>query len=664
MNHHLFRFLFALGAAVLLWVGAGFVNGHLLALCVTLLIAAVYGYGTLELARFRRGTAQLHQALLNIPEGLADLQTWLAPLPAALHNPVRQRIEGERSLLPGPALTPYLVGLLVMLGMLGTFLGMVVTLNGAVFALEGTPDLAAIRAAFATPIRGLGLAFGTSVAGVATSAVLGLLSALSRRERAACSQLLDSRIATTLRPFSHAHQRQAAYQALQAQTQALPQVLGQVQQLMEQMQAMGERMHAQLLAQQQGFHAEVGVAYTALAASVERSLSEALAHSAQAASQSLQPVLHTALEGLAAESRSLHERMVAATQSQTTQLLATTQSQTEQMLQATQARSEALLSAAQTQAEQLATATQARSEQLLGATHAHIQGLATQLQADEQQRQQAWASAMDTLLAKADAQQQQRQAQDAAWAQAQAARADATLALLQAELRQLRDADAARSEAAVARLAALQDAVAQHLADLGLALEAPIGRLIETASEAPRAAAEVIGQLRQQVSSNVERDNALLEERSRILRTLHTLLDGIQHASTEQRAVIDSLVATSAVALEQAGGQFVERVAGEASKLADIAASVTSSAVDVSSLSEAFGFAVQAFNASNEKLLAGLQRIEGELDKSMARSDEQLAYYVAQAREVIDLSIGAQKGIVDELRQLATQQAQLAHEAA
>ena len=36
----------------------------------------------------------------------------------------------------------------------------------------------------------------------------------------------------------------------------------------------------------------------------------------------------------------------------------------------------------------------------------------------------------------------------------------------------------------------------------------------------------------------------------------------------------------------------------------------------------------------------------------MARSDEQLAYYVAQAREVIDLSISAQQGIVEDLRRL------------
>ena len=36
----------------------------------------------------------------------------------------------------------------------------------------------------------------------------------------------------------------------------------------------------------------------------------------------------------------------------------------------------------------------------------------------------------------------------------------------------------------------------------------------------------------------------------------------------------------------------------------------------------------------------------------MARSDEQLAYYVAQAREVIDLSITSQQSIVEDLRRL------------
>jgi hypothetical protein len=48
----------------------------------------------------------------------------------SLRNAVRLRVEGERVAMPGPALTPYLVGLLVLLGMLGTLLGMVATLRG------------------------------------------------------------------------------------------------------------------------------------------------------------------------------------------------------------------------------------------------------------------------------------------------------------------------------------------------------------------------------------------------------------------------------------------------------------------------------------------------------------------------------------------------------
>jgi Holliday junction resolvasome RuvABC endonuclease subunit len=84
--------------------------------------------------------------------------------------------------------------------------------------------------------------------------------------------------------------------------------------------------------------------------------------------------------------------------------------------------------------------------------------------------------------------------------------------------------------------------------------------------------------------------------------------------------------------------------------------------VDVASLSDAFGFAVRSFNEANEKLIANLQRIESAMDKSMARSDDQLAYYVAQAREVIDLSLMSQKEIVEELRQLPGRQALVADE--
>jgi dsDNA-specific endonuclease/ATPase MutS2 len=177
--------------------------------------------------------------------------------------------------------------------------------------------------------------------------------------------------------------------------------------------------------------------------------------------------------------------------------------------------------------------------------------------------------------------------------------------------------------------------------------------LAQAASEAPRAAADVVAELRHQLSESMARDNAVLEERSRIMETLRTLLDALNQASAEQRATIDGLVASSSAWLEQAGTRFTEQVDAESRRMAEVAAQVTGSAVEVASLGEAFGFAVQLFSESNDKLTAQLQRIESALSRSIARSDEQLAYYVAQAREVIDLSIMSQRQIVEDLQQFS-----------
>jgi hypothetical protein len=250
MKRYSFHIAFALGALAVVWVAAAVATSHLLVLGMAAVIGAVYVFGAMELRQYRAATSALNQALTDIPQDLQNLSDWLITLPAGLQNPIRQRVEGERVGLPGPALTPYLVGLLVMLGMLGTFLGMVVTLNGAVFALEGSTNIAGIRSAFSEPIKGLGLAFGTSVAGVATSAMLGLMSSLARRERAQATQVLDTLTATTLRGFSLVHQRQETFKALQQQSQALPQVVQQLQTLMVQMAQTSQQMNERLMANQ------------------------------------------------------------------------------------------------------------------------------------------------------------------------------------------------------------------------------------------------------------------------------------------------------------------------------------------------------------------------------------------------------------------------------
>jgi len=644
MKKHAFHLAFALGLLALLWVAASVARTHLLVLVMTAVIALVYLLGLLELQRFRRTTAELQQALDAVPAELSDLHGWLQQVPQALREAVRLRVEGERSALPGPAFTPYLVGLLVMLGMLGTFLGMVVTLNGAVFALEGSNSVQGMRAAFSEPVRGLGLAFGTSVAGVATSAMLGLMASLSRRERALAALQLDGLIGQQLRRFSLAHQRQETLRALQQQSQALPLVTQQLQDLMAQMarhsQHLSEQLSAQLTRQQDTFHREVRGSYTELARSVDETLRQTLGQSLQMASESIRPVVQATLADMAEQGRAQHERMVEHTTGQLQSLVQQTQHSLLAHEQQLQSRGQAWLAQLQQVQTEHSTAQHTQDSQRQQAWQERLEQLGQTLQ-------QQWQTATQAQLS--------QQAQVAEQLQRTAAAIDAQAQqmgqALHAELGALREQEAQRAQAAVQALADLQAAVTTHLSTLGTALEAPITRLIDTASQAPQAAAEVIAQLRQEMSQSMARDNALLDERTRILETLNTLLEAINHASREQRNVIDALVASSQQTLADASAQFQERLAQDSGQLAEVATELRASAVDVASLGEAMGQAVRSFGDSNTQLLAQLQGIEAALGQSLARSDEQLAYYVAQARELIDLSIGSQKEVLDALQQ-------------
>ena len=736
MNRTISLAAFCVGLVAVCWVGVGYVGTSPLALTMTAIIGTVYVVGAVELLRFNRATATLARALASIPDNLSSLGDWLDTLPPSMQNAVRLRIEGERVGLPGPALTPYLVGLLVLLGMLGTFLGMVVTLNGAVIALESTTDLQTIRASLAAPVKGLGVAFGTSVAGVAASAMLGLVSALGRRERLLTAQILDVRIATALRGFSLAHQRQETFKALQLQARILPDVVDKLQAMMVQMDRQSQQLSDRLLANQESHYREAKGIYEALASSVDQSLKHSLTESARMAGATIQPVVEATMSGIARETTSLHARMADTVKAQldgvserfgatvTTvsdtwtaalarhertgdalhtklqdvlQTYADTFEQRSAALLATVDRTHTALQADLAGAVTgIARDTGALHEKLADRLETRLDGLSNRFGAAAAKLVDAWTEALGKQALSGEALAGQMQQSLESVADTFAQRSSALLATvkeahvaLQAELAtadrqrlttltQAVESMAASLQrewqAAGERTLAQQERICRTLEETARDLSAQaqtqasstideVTRLMESAAEAPRAAADVIAALRQELSASIARDNALLEERSRIMETLGALLDAINHASTEQRGAIDALVASSTALLERSSARFEASVEAESAKLTDVASRIASGAVEVSSLSEAFGFSVQLFSESNEKLMETLQRIEDSLNKSVARSDEQLAYYVAQAREVIDLSILSQKQIVEDLQRLSGKPALVAGEA-
>ncbi|ONP33051.1 chemotaxis protein [Burkholderia cenocepacia] len=922
--------VFVAGLLAVGWIGAGYVASNPLAAAVTLLIGACYVAGAWELLRYRQATATLSHAVAGLTEPPAKLDPWLDTLHPGLRGAVRARVEGARVALPGPALTPYLVGLLVLLGMLGTLLGMVVTLKGTGAALESATDLDAIRASLIAPVKGLGFAFGTSIAGVATSAMLGLLSALVRRERIDAAHQLDAKIATTLRVHSSAHQRDESFRLLQRQADVMPALVDRLQTMMTTLEARSVALHDRQLESQQAFFDRTERAYAGLASNVGDALKESAAESARVAGAALQPVVAATMTGLAQEMAALRDTVTGAVQRQldgltdgfekttgnvtavwnraldeqrragdaVAQQLQTTLGQftdtfaqrssdlldgVATRLESTEgrlsdawrdalarqeqvgetlagqharalgeaaatferhsaatlaavreshaglqtqlaARDEARLSAwndslaamaaklgdewqragehsagrqqeicdalTQTTRDLAAQAStfEQRSNDLLTTIRESHTGLQSQLAARDEERLSAWSDSLAAMAAKlgdewqragvhsAGRQQEicdalaqttrdlaaqastfeqrsndllttirdshtglqsQLAARDearlSAWndslaamaaklgdewqragvhsagrqqeicdalaqttrdlaAQAStfeqrsndllttireshtglqsqlAARDEARLAAwndsLAAMAAALRDEWAQTSAQAAARHQDICDTLTRTANDITAQAQVhasdtinEIARLVQAASEAPKAAADVVAELRQRLSDSMVRDTAMLEERSRLLATLETLLGAVNHASTEQRAAIDALVSTSADLLDRVGARFNDTVEAETRKLDSVAAQVTAGAVEVASLGDAFGMAVQVFGESNDKLLTHLQRIEAALEKSLARSDEQLEYYVAQAREVIDLSVMSQKQIVEDLQQLAGRRA-------
>ncbi|WP_420984091.1 DUF802 domain-containing protein [Burkholderia contaminans] len=922
--------VFVAGLLAVGWIGVGYVASNPLAAAVTLLIAACYVAGAWELLRYRQATATLSRAVAGLTEPPAKLDTWLDTLHPGLRGAVRARVEGARVALPGPSLTPYLVGLLVLLGMLGTLLGMVVTLKGTGAALESATDLDAIRASLIAPVKGLGFAFGTSIAGVATSAMLGLLSALVRRERIDAAQQLDAKIATTLRVHSSAHQRDESFRLLQRQADVMPSLVDRLQTMMTTLEARSVALHDRQIESQQAFFDRTERAYAGLASNVGDALKESAAESARVAGAALQPVVAATMTGLAQEMAALRDTVTGAVQRQldgltdgfekttgnvtavwnralyeqrragdaVAQQLQTTLGQftdtfsqrsadlldgvatrlestesrlsdawrdalsrQEQVgetlagqharalgeaaaaferhsgatlaamreshagLQADLAardeqrvaawndslaamaaklgdewqragvhsaarqqeicdalaqttrdltaqaatfeqRSNALLSTirdshaglqtqlaardeerltawndslaamaaklgdewqragvhsagrqqeicdalAQTTRDLTAQAStfEQRSNELLSTIRDSHTGLQTQLAARDEERLTAWNDSLAAMAAKLGDEWQragvhsagrQQEICDAlaqttrdlaaqastfeqrsnellstirdshAGLQSQlAARDEERLAAwndsLAAMAAALRDEWAQTSAQAATRQQDICDTLARTANDITAQAQVhasdtinEIARLVQAASEAPKAAADVVAELRQRLSDSLVHDTAMLEERSRLLATLETLLGAVNHASTEQRTAIDALVSTSADLLDRVGARFNDTVDAETRKLDSVAAQVTAGAVEVASLGDAFGMAVQVFGESNDKLLTHLQRIEAALEKSLARSDEQLEYYVAQAREVIDLSMMSQKQIVEDLQQLAGRRA-------
>ncbi|MDY0073095.1 MAG: hypothetical protein RBR77_10645 [Thauera sp.] len=640
MNRIFNLLAFALGLAVVLWVGVGYVGRSNLALLMTVLIAAVYLLGASELWRFNRASAALANALSRVRSGgTATAQVaanegsdWLNSVPAPLAAVVRQRLGGEAAAFPGPALSPYLVGMLVLLGMLGTFLGMVMTLDGAVQALEMSTDLQAMRSALAAPVKGLGVAFGTSVAGVAASAMLGLLLALARRERVRLGQQLNRLLQDELRPHSLAWQRTQAYAALNSQAEDLPRLVDRMEQMMNVLLSRDEASQAAQRSAQAEFQAHSRSEFEALALRLEHGMQQQLAVAVGQAGDALQVLTSRHAEQAAQAASALQDQLGSGLQ----QLLA-------ELARHSAASADALERALSAQLEQQ------RAEQRAATQALHQAGS----QFSAQFTQQADAL-LDGFSERLLAIEQQLAAQAAQQCSSQ----EHSLAQFSSQLGTQWQSNA---EAARVEHRRLLEHVGEALREM-LAEQAGHNRqqrseleaLLSAAAVAPQAAGEVLSRLDERVSTRIASEQAMLAAHQQLLVQMQTVLDRLDASAGEQAAASTRLVGETAHTLGELGSAFAAHSAAQRDELAASSGELQASALEIASLGDAFALAVGRFADSNAQLGERLHSIEQRLEQSLQRSDEQLAYYIAQARELIDLSLLSQQRLLAELNPAAS----------
>ena len=604
--------LFLLGAGLLAWLALGFAVSSQLALVVTLVIALAYTVGALELWVFQRDTQRLQQALQAGDGEAREFEHWLATLPAALRSAVARRIQGEPIALPGPLLTPYLTGLLGMLGLLGTFIGMMIALQGAVGALEGSTELAAIRAGLTAPIKGLSMAFGTSVGGVAASAVLGLLSAMARRQRLAVVRELDVQGARLFPGQGPLHYRQQMLHEARTQTGQLPLLLAQVESLVTRVDSATDSLHARMLEGQEGLQNKLVTLHTDLFEHVDQSLRESFAASGREAGESMAPILRDTMQAIAAQTEATQTTVRDGVDNQLA-ALAEVREQAAQSVRDTRAlvASQASAVAAQDSLRLALEATvrdagSSLDTQAANAT-AMLQQVGEQLSAHREQLEQQWL------------------AERTRFNEQQQARFEAQADSVQNAL------TAAMTTNAQLTVDTLRPIVESTMAGLDSA----------------------VATVRKEASDALQRDEALLQSQRELVTGLQATAGALAQDSAAYRSTLDEFAQQTATALDATALQFASTVGQEADRLAGGGGQFAAGAQGLTALGDALGSAVAQFDAVAQGLSTTLQQLAQGMEEAAGRSDEQLAYYVAQAREVIDHSALAQQKLLDQLREIS-----------
>lgn len=630
--------------------------------------------GVFELFRRGQRVDELREALPGLEGAAEGLEGRLQAVPQELERLVRSRIHGEARSLPALALTPYLVSLLVLLGLLGTFVGLVDTLSAAREALSASSDVPAMRSALLVPMQGLSRAFGTSVAGVASSAMLGLALTLTRRFEARIYAVLDDRFAAELADATLVGRQIRALERLADQSDDLPQAVRDLSEVAVRI-------------------PEIEAAMSSRHDETMKSLRDSVERSAQDIGRTLRAGIDNAVQA--------QEEVLGQIVDETAELLAEkTESFTKKLEQEAGARRQA----EETQHK--------RWEKLVETNTTLVENRMAELFAKEEERLRGWqeketerASVLDAHLKDLATQQAERNASlGTAWEGRLNALIDQDSARAQAwenaisEASSLSQKAAASTEAASDRLSSLEESMRNERSEALRSLHAEVERWLAATSANVQEERSGLVEMANQVSSRIAELEAAATQRA---ETLHQNIESVVEAQRESHEALVEKTHTLLDQTEGKAGARLSEVAEQVTALAEsqlnqerafeeelrqgreesaraLADTLTSYAdemrsalseaivavregadaiaaggIEMSTLAERFSGAVDSYKEANQDWLERLAAIEARKSEGADEAgDEQLGAYLEQTREVFDRSVELQMELYQGVRAL------------
>ena len=184
--------VFALPRVMPIFVASPYLNGFIAFVFLIGLLACFYQvYQLIRSVHWIEGFARDSEAAVSAPQLLAPLATLLRARGARMQisassarsilDSVATRIDEEREI------TRYIVNMLIFLGLLGTFYGLATTVPAVVDTIrslapqegeEGVEVFNRLMTGLESQLGGMGIAFGSSLLGLAGSLIVGLMELL------------------------------------------------------------------------------------------------------------------------------------------------------------------------------------------------------------------------------------------------------------------------------------------------------------------------------------------------------------------------------------------------------------------------------------------------------------------------------------------------------